>query len=141
MSIELSHLDHLVMTTNNIEKTIAFYTQILNMKLIIFNGSRKALVFGTQKINLHEKTSHFTPKAATPTVGALDLCFLVNTPLDTVIQHLKLYNIKIETGPVERTGAQGPIRSIYIRDPDYNLIELANLINTMDTSVINNEGV
>lgn len=92
-----------------------------------FKITRKALKFGQQKINLHLKGREFEPKAASPTVGALDLCFIVDTPFYDVIMHLNRLNIPIEEGPVPRTGAEGPIMSIYIRDPDNNLIELATV--------------
>jgi catechol 2,3-dioxygenase-like lactoylglutathione lyase family enzyme len=126
MSIETSHLDHLVMTVADIEKTCDFYKKVMGMKVITFKGTRKALHFGQQKINLHQAGKEFEPKALVPMPGSLDLCFIVSTPIDKVINHLGLLNIVVEEGPIERTGSQGPIMSVYIRDLDGNLIELSN---------------
>lgn len=125
--IQINHLDHLVMTVQDIERTCEFYQNVLGMEVQTFKMTRKALKFGHQKINLHLKGHEFEPKAVSPTIGALDLCFVVNTPLQEVITHLNHLNIPIEEGPVERTGAEGPILSVYIRDPDKNLIELAQV--------------
>ena len=125
MAIKVSHLDHLVMTVNNIDKTCEFYEIVLGMKTDEFKVGRKALVFGHQKINLHRYQHEFEPKAARPLPGCQDLCFIVEDNIDHVIQHLNSLNIPIELGPVERTGAQFPILSVYIRDPDNNLIELS----------------
>ncbi|MCL6660646.1 VOC family protein [Paenibacillus amylolyticus] len=126
--MQLERLDHLVLTVKNLEATISFYTNILGMKVVEFGQGRKALQFGQQKINLHEQGKEFEPKAHTPTPGSADLCFLVSTPLEEVILHLTQHHTKIEEGPVERTGALGPIRSVYVRDPDGNLIELSNAL-------------
>ncbi len=121
-------LDHLVLTVRDIEATLAFYRDGLGMRPVEFAGGRKALAFGAQKINLHRVGAEFEPKALKPTPGSADLCFLTLTPLDAVASHLKKHNISIEEGPVERSGAQGPIRSLYLRDPDGNLIEISNRI-------------
>ncbi|MES9852919.1 MAG: VOC family protein [Candidatus Thiodiazotropha sp. L084R] len=110
------------------QKSCDFYTQILGMQLIEFAGNRKALKFGSQKINLHEYRKEFEPKAAEPTPGSADLCFLTTTPLDEVEAHLKQNSVEIIQGPIERTGANEPILSIYLRDPDNNLIEISNSI-------------
>ncbi len=126
MAIVIKQIDHLVMTVKNIEKTCDFYQQVLGMEVITFKGNRKALRFGDQKINLHEQGKEFEPKAAFPTPGAIDLCLIVETPIEQAENHLSRYNVPIEEGPVTRTGAVGEIQSIYIRDPDNNLIELAN---------------
>lgn len=129
----ISHLDHLVLTTADESACIDFYTQILGMSLETFIGGtppveRKALKFGNQKINLHIKGKEFEPKANFPTPGALDLCFIADIPLDEVILKVQRSNGKIIEGPVKRTGATGPIRSIYLRDPDQNLIEISEYI-------------
>ncbi|MFX3651399.1 MAG: VOC family protein [Paenibacillus sp.] len=126
--MQLERLDHLVLTVENLEATILFYTNILGMRVVEFGQGRKALQFGQQKINLHEKGKEFEPKAHIPTPGSADLCFLVSTPLEEVILHLTQHHAKIEEGPVERTGALGLIRSVYVRDPDGNLIELSNAL-------------
>ena len=125
--MRINNLDHLVLTVQSLDKTIAFY-KILGMEEINFKG-RKALTFGSQKINLHQLGQEFEPKAQTPTPGSADLCFIVDTPLDEVIQELQNHGIKIIEGPVERTGAVSALTSLYIRDPDNNLIELSNLID------------
>ncbi|UUC96256.1 VOC family protein [Comamonas sp. C11] len=128
----MSHLDHLVLTTANEAQCIRFYTEVLGMRLESFIGGtppveRKAFVFGQQKINLHVKGHEFEPKAHTPVPGALDLCFLASVPLDEVIKRLEQLSIPIAEGPVMRTGATSRIRSIYLRDPDLNLIEISEL--------------
>ncbi|MGK9167370.1 VOC family protein [Inquilinus limosus] len=130
--IRIDHLDHLVLTVASIERTCDFYTSALGMTVETFGpntpeGSRrKALRFGDQKINLHQAGREFEPKALRPTPGSADLCFIAATPLDEVIAHLQGLGIAIEEGPVPRTGATGPIRSVYLRDPDENLIEISN---------------
>jgi catechol 2,3-dioxygenase-like lactoylglutathione lyase family enzyme len=121
----IDHLDHLVLTTANQEACIAFYTGVLGMELETFEEERKSFRFGNQKINLHVKGREFEPKANTPLPGALDLCFIVRIPLDEVIETLKAKDIPIVEGPVMRTGATCPIRSVYVRDPDLNLIEIS----------------
>ncbi len=127
--IKISQLDHLVLTVKNIEITCEFYSRILGMEIVSFGDNRKALRFGNQKFNLHEVGKEFEPKAHKPCAGAIDLCLISNTPLNDVISHLKHYNILIEEGPIERTGATGKLLSVYIRDPDKNLIEIANVQN------------
>lgn len=124
--MKISHLDHLVLTVADIETTCQFYQSALNFEVITFGENRKALRFGTQKINLHEAGKEFEPKALRPTVGSADLCFVAETPLDEVIAHLQNRNINIIEGPIQRTGATGKILSIYLRDPDQNLIEISN---------------
>lgn len=121
----IHHLDHLVLTTRDKAKCIHFYTQVLCMKLETFGAGRVAFRFGEQKINLHEFGQEFLPKAATPTPGSLDLCFIAAVPLEQVIAQLKQCNVPIEEGPVKRTGANWPILSVYVRDPDNNLIEIS----------------
>ncbi len=124
--MNISHLDHLVLTVADIEKTVDFYTRVLGMQLVTFGEGRKALTFGNQKINLHQAGREFEPKAERPTPGSADLCFIVATPLERVIAHLETQGVSIIEGPVQRTGATDPIRSVYLRDPDQNLIELSN---------------
>jgi catechol 2,3-dioxygenase-like lactoylglutathione lyase family enzyme len=128
----IASIDHLVLTTHDEAACIAFYTELLGMRLDVFVGadgrSRKAFVFGTQKINLHLKGAEFEPKAHLPVPGAVDLCLIAAVPLDAVMQRLKSYPWPILEGPVNRTGALGPIRSIYLRDPDLNLIEISQYL-------------
>lgn len=124
--MKIERIDHLVLTVKNIERTIQFYTEILGMKVIVFGAGRKALTFGNQKINLHEKAKEFEPKANLPTCGSGDLCLITSTKIEDVKTELVAKEIEIVEGIVERTGAIGKIRSIYIRDPDGNLIELSN---------------
>lgn len=123
--MQIDRLDHLVLTVASIEASCAFYSRVLGLDVVTFGEGRKALAFGRQKINLHEKGKEFSPKAHAPMPGSADLCFITTTPLPEVIAALDLHNVPIEEGPVARTGAQGPIRSVYIRDPDMNLIEIS----------------
>jgi catechol 2,3-dioxygenase-like lactoylglutathione lyase family enzyme len=125
--VRIESLDHLVLTVRDVEATAAFYSSVLGMRVVTFGDNRKALAFGTQKINLHLAGREFEPKAAAPTPGSADLCFLTAEPLDRVIEHLRSCGVAVIEGPVARTGATGPIRSVYFRDPDGNLIEVANL--------------
>jgi len=124
----IDHLDHLVLTTVNREACVDFYTRVLGMQLETFAGGRLALRFGVQKINIHERGREFEPKAHLPVPGALDLCFIADQPLAQVIEQLQAANWPIIEGPVERTGATQRIRSVYLRDPDLNLIEISELI-------------
>ena len=126
--ITIDYLDHLVLTVASLDATTAWYRDVLGMRVETFGEGRTALVFGGEKINLHEAGSEFEPKAARPTPGSADLCFVAGTPLDEVIAHLDALDVAIEEGPVKRTGASGPILSVYVRDPDQNLIEISNLI-------------
>ena len=123
----IDHLDHLVLTTTDVEACIGFYVGVFGMQLETFGQGRRAFRFGQQKINLHVKGHEFEPKAHTPVPGALDLCFIADRPLDEVISLLRDKRVPITEGPVDRTGATGPIRSIYLRDPDLNLIEICEL--------------
>jgi catechol 2,3-dioxygenase-like lactoylglutathione lyase family enzyme len=126
--MHIDHLDHLVLTVVSIQRSCDFYQRVLGMDVVTFKGGRKALSFGQQKINLHEHGREFEPKALAPTPGSADLCFIASTPLNEVIAELSAMGVPIEEGPVERTGATGPIRSVYIRDPDRNLVEISNLL-------------
>jgi catechol 2,3-dioxygenase-like lactoylglutathione lyase family enzyme len=128
--MNIDRLDHLVLTVRDIGKTCDFYANVLGMEVVTFGGGRKALHFGRQKINLHEAGKEFEPKALRPTPGSADLCLITKTPLDQVIRHVQAHGVAIEEGPVERTGATGKIRSVYLRDPDGNLIEIANELET-----------
>ena len=124
--ITIDHLDHLVLTVANIGITCDFYARVLGMKKVTFGGGRIALAFGRQKINLHPAGNEYDPKAVTPMPGSGDLCFIAAEPMDDVIAHLTAQGVEIIEGPGERTGATGPINSVYFRDPDGNLIEVSN---------------
>jgi catechol 2,3-dioxygenase-like lactoylglutathione lyase family enzyme len=121
----IDHLDHLVLTAVDPDATVDFYTRVLGMQLETFGAGRVAFKFGNQKINLHVRGREFEPKAHVPVPGALDLCFIASIPLDQVIERLSAAQWPIIEGPVLRTGATGPIRSVYVRDPDLNLIEIS----------------
>ena len=121
----IKSLDHVVLTTRDLEKCIAFYTQALGMQLETFGEGRIALRFGDHKFNVHPPGLDTGIRARNPTPGSLDLCFLADCPLEDVIARLKQHNIPIEEGPVVRTGARFPIRSVYVRDPDDNLVEIS----------------
>lgn len=118
-------LDHLVLTTTDEAACLAFYVDLLGMRLQVFGQGRKALCFGDQKINLHVKGQEFEPKAHLPVPGSLDLCFIADRPLADIIARVQDHGARIIEGPVIRTGATGPLLSIYLRDPDLNLIEIS----------------
>ncbi|MDA1191251.1 MAG: VOC family protein [Candidatus Poribacteria bacterium] len=124
--MNLKRLDHFVLTVRDIEATCAFYRDTLAMEVVTFGEGRVALRFGELKINLHEAGREFEPKATHPTPGSADLCFLTDAPLEQVVERLTTRGVALLSGIVPRTGARRPIRSIYLRDPDGNLIELAN---------------
>lgn len=124
----IDRLDHLVLTTTDPAACERFYCEVLGMQLETFGAGRKAFRFGRQKINVHVKGSEFEPKAHLPVPGALDLCFIASLPLEQVIERLQAARWPIIEGPVTRTGAVSAIRSIYVRDPDLNLIEIAEPI-------------
>jgi catechol 2,3-dioxygenase-like lactoylglutathione lyase family enzyme len=126
--MRVSHLDHLVLTVKDIAASVSFYTRVLGMAETTFGGGRTALVFGSSKINLHQAGHEFEPKAAVPTPGSGDLCLIVDDDLDSVQAQLAAAGVAVEVGPVKRTGAVGEIISVYIRDPDQNLIELSNYL-------------
>ncbi|SDD42621.1 VOC family protein [Pedobacter soli] len=126
--MDIKNLDHLVLTVSNLESTCRFYNLALGMEIVEFGENRKALKFGNQKINLHQHGSEIEPKAFKPTPGTADLCFITDFPIRVVMEELKEKCIEIEEGPVERTGANGKIISIYLRDPDMNLIEVSNYL-------------
>ena len=124
--MQIQGIDHIVLTARDLTATLAFYQDVLGMRVETFGKQRKALIFGQQKINLHQQGQEFEPKAALPTPGSQDLCFIATTPLPQVIAHLQRCGVAILEGPVVRTGATGTIRSVYFRDPDGNLIEVSN---------------
>ena len=124
----IDHLDHLVLTTVDLNACKDFYVRVMGMQLETFGAGRLAFRFGNQKINVHERGKEFEPKAHLPVPGALDLCFIASVSLDQFIKHLEGCDWPIIEGPVQRTGATGPIRSVYVRDPDLNLIEVSELM-------------
>lgn len=124
--MQIDRLDHLVLTVADVGVSCAFYTRVLGMREVRFGEGRTALAFGAQKINLHAAGREFEPKARRPTPGSGDLCFITATPLAQVRGELEAAGVAIVDGPVRRSGATGPILSLYVRDPDGNLIELSN---------------
>lgn len=122
----VKNIDHIVLTVADIDKTIEFYTHIMGFEEVTFGDNRKALIFGNQKINLHQKGNEFEPKAEFPTSGSADLCFIAETDIHDIFEELKQKNVEIIEGIVDRTGAVGKIKSVYFRDPDQNLIEVSN---------------
>jgi catechol 2,3-dioxygenase-like lactoylglutathione lyase family enzyme len=126
--VRIDRLDHLVLTVADIDATVAFYTRVLGMEAVTFGAGRTALAFGRSKINLHRAGHEFEPKARRPTPGSADLCLIAVGPMEQVIEDLAAHGIPVEEGPVERTGATGPILSVYFRDPDQNLIEVSTYL-------------
>jgi len=124
--ITIANIDHFVLTVRSIETTCEFYKNVLGMTVETFGENRKALRFGSQKINLHETGKEFEPNAFKAVAGSGDFCLIAETSIDDVMDQLIALNVEIEDGPITRTGANGQIRSIYIRDPDQNLIEISN---------------
>jgi catechol 2,3-dioxygenase-like lactoylglutathione lyase family enzyme len=124
--VKIDALDHLVLTVADIDASCAFYERVLGMRTVSFGAGRKALAFGTQKINLHRHGHEFEPKAERPTPGSADLCFVTATPLAEAMAHLRSCGVELLEGPVPRTGARGPIVSVYFRDPDRNLVEICS---------------
>lgn len=127
--MKIDRLDHWVLTVKDIDATASFYSKVLGMDIISFGDGRKALSFGVQKINLHQQGKEFEPKAQQPTPGSADLCFITSVPIAEVVNHLNSCNVSVIEGPVQRTGATGPILSVYFRDPDMNLIEVSNSVS------------
>jgi catechol 2,3-dioxygenase-like lactoylglutathione lyase family enzyme len=124
----IDHIDHIVLTTRDKAGCIRFYTEVLGMKLESFrtpSEERLALKFGRQKINLHEWGSEFSPRAHVAVPGSLDLCFIAAVPLEQVVSKLKEMRVEIIEGPVTKTGAVSKLRSVYVRDPDLNLVEIS----------------
>ncbi len=124
--MKINNLDHLVLTVADIDTSIEFYTRIMGFEVVTFGDNRKALTFGNQKINLHQKGKEFEPKAQSPTCGSADLCFIAETDIHEIMNELTLKQVEIIEGVVDRTGATGKIQSVYFRDPDQNLIEVSN---------------
>lgn len=123
--MQINRIDHFVLTVKDIEETCRFYSDVCGMEVVTFGEGRKALSFGRQKINLHQAGAELQPNAARPTCGSADFCLITLSPLEDVIARLNQYGIVIEDGPVTRTGAIGPIQSVYFRDPDQNLVEIS----------------
>ena len=126
--MKIDRLDHLVLTVKNIPATCDFYSRVMGMEGVTFGNGRRALAFGSQKINLHEAGKEVDPKAHRPTPGSADLCFITPVPVAEVVRHLIQQRVDIIEGPVQRTGALGTIVSVYFRDPDLNLIEVSNYL-------------
>jgi len=126
MAIAIDRIDHIVLTVFDLDRTIDFYARVLGMEPVTFAGGRRGLAFGRQKLNLHQAGREFEPKALRPAPGAIDLCFIASTPLEQVIAALREAKVAIIEGPVPKTGATGPMMSVYFRDPDGNLIEVSN---------------
>jgi catechol 2,3-dioxygenase-like lactoylglutathione lyase family enzyme len=124
--MKIDRIDHIVITAFDVERTLDFYSRVLGMEPITFAGGRRGLAFGRQKINLHQSGREFEPKALKPAPGSMDLCFITEAPLADVIAELKAHGVAIADGPVPKTGALGPMMSVYFRDPDGNLIEVSN---------------
>ncbi len=123
---KIDRIDHVVLTVFDLDRTIDFYSRVLGMEPVAFAGGRRGLAFGRQKLNLHQAGREFEPKALKPAPGAIDLCFITETPLAQVMESLRGNGVAIIQGPVDKTGAMGPIKSVYFRDPDGNLIEVSN---------------
>ena len=124
--VVITGLDHLVLTVADLDRTADFYQRVLGMRAVTFGGGRRALEFGPSKINLHQAGQEITPHAAHPVPGSADLCLVTTTPPDEIIAHFRAQGVPVEEGPVPRTGARGPITSVYFRDPDGNLVEIAS---------------
>ncbi len=124
--MKIDRIDHFVLTVRDPEATCAFYSRVLGMHPVTFAGGRKALAFGNQKINLHQAGREFEPKAERPVPGSADFCLITSVPLAEVMAHLDSCGVAIIEGPVAKTGATGPLRSVYFRDPDSNLVEVSN---------------
>jgi catechol 2,3-dioxygenase-like lactoylglutathione lyase family enzyme len=127
--MRVQRLDHLVLTVADIDTTVDFYSRVLGMTPVTFGAGRRALSFGDSKINLHQAGHEFEPRARQATPGSADVCLIIDQTIDQVVDRLTQLGVAIEEGPVDRTGAKGPIRSVYLRDPDGNLIELSNYLS------------
>ena len=124
--MHIDRIDHVVLTVFDLERTLDFYARVLGMEPVTFAGGRRGLAFGRQKFNLHQAGREFEPKALKPAPGSIDICLITQTPLAEVMEALGSHGVAIIEGPVDKTGATGPIRSVYFRDPDGNLIEVSN---------------
>lgn len=127
--MKITDIDHIVLTVADIDASVEFYTGVLGMRAVTFGANRTALEFGKHKINLHPAGKEFEPKALQPTPGSADLCLVAEIPIEEIVVRLQSLHIPIIEGPVKRTGARGPIISVYIRDPDGNLIEIARYVS------------
>ena len=126
--MQIDRIDHVVLTVFDLQRTCDFYSRVLGMEVVTFGEGRTALSFGRQKLNLHLFGREFEPKALKPTPGSVDLCFITDTSIEEVIRHVEACGVKVQQGPVPKTGATGPLSSIYIRDPDGNLVEISNYV-------------
>ncbi len=126
-AIFIDRIDHIVLTVVDVEATCEFYSRVLGMNVVTFGDGRTALAFGRQKINLHQAGQEIDPKATHPTPGSGDICLITETPMAVVVDHLRICGVAVEEGPAPRTGAEGPITSVYFRDPDGNLVEISNV--------------
>lgn len=132
MAISIDRIDHIVLTVFDLERTIDFYSRVLGMEPVSFAGGRRGLAFGRQKLNLHQAGREFEPRALRPAPGAIDLCFITETPLEDVMATLAAHGVALVAGPVPKTGALGPLLSVYFRDPDGNLVEVSNEVSAAD---------
>ncbi|MEW5789440.1 MAG: VOC family protein [Pseudomonadota bacterium] len=128
--MRVASLDHLVLTVADPEASASFYERVLGMERVVFGAGRLALNFGVQKINLHPAEAPLAPHARRPTPGGADLCFISDLPVGAWLDHLAAQDVAVEAGPVPRTGARGPITSVYFRDPDGNLLEVSNYLDS-----------
>ena len=128
--MKISRLDHMVLTVRDIEQTCNFYSEVLGLDVVTYGDNRKAIFLGNQKINLHEFGKEYKPHAKYPSPGSADLCFLTDLKMQHVVEQLAEKKVKIVDGPVQRSGTHGPILSVYIKDPDGNLVEIANQMST-----------
>lgn len=129
--MEIEALDHIVLTVRDVRATCDFYARVLGLRISLHEDPTKTfhfaqMYFGTQKINLHQAGHEFEPKALLPTPGSGDLCFITTATPDEIVEHLRARNVAVVEGPVPRTGARGPMTSVYLRDPDQNLVEIAH---------------
>ncbi len=131
-NFRIDRFDHMVFTVRDVERTCEFYTSVLGMEVITFEGGRRALRFGNQKINLHLAGAEFEPKAALPVPGSEDVCLITKTSLEIAMAHVRACGVEIIEGPSDKSGAMGPISSFYFRDPDGNLIEVSNYSVTVE---------
>ena len=124
--VRVTRIDHVVLTVRDVDATIAWYERVLGMTAVTFGEGRRGLSFGEQKLNLHQAGREFEPRARAPHPGSVDVCFTTEVPLEDVAAHLAKEGVAVELGPVAKTGARAPLRSLYVRDPDGNLIEVSN---------------
>lgn len=126
--MKIDGIDHIAVTVADMSKSCDFYERVLGAEIVTFGDNRTAVQLGRQKLNLHDAGTGADLVAAVPTVGAIDICLLTRTPIEEVVRHLEACGVAVELGPVERAGAQGPLLSVYLRDPDGNLVEISNRI-------------